>query len=135
MQWAIKGQLARSSRPGYSVPRTPVDRAVVDAWLDEVKSAGIRAIICLLAEEHLQLYQGLSPSGNLIDYYRTRGLEVAHVAVVDHQTPPLSEDDLQRIAAEYARLPKPVLIHCSAGIDRTGMAVRRLLERHAARPK
>lgn len=86
VKWVIKGQLARSARPGYSSSRGPVHRAEVDAWLEEVKTAGIQAIICLLTEEHLQLYRGL-PSPTLIEYYRDRGLEVAHVAVVDYQTP------------------------------------------------
>jgi protein tyrosine phosphatase (PTP) superfamily phosphohydrolase (DUF442 family) len=129
IRWVIAGQLARSNRPGYYDNRPLVDRATVDAWLEEVQNAGIKAIICLLAEEQLQLYQGLPPGRNLVEYYRDRGLDVAHIPVLDHQRPPLSEDDLQRVAIAYDRLPKPVLVHCSAGIDRTGRAVDYLLER------
>jgi protein-tyrosine phosphatase len=129
IRWVIAGQLARSSRPGYYDNRALVDRATVDAWLEEVQNAGIKAIICLLAQEQLQLYHGLPPGCNLIDYYRDRGFDVAHIPALDHRRPPLSDNDLQRVASEYDRLPKPVLIHCSAGIDRTGRAVDYLLGR------
>jgi len=128
IEWVIPQHLARSSRPGYFLGKGAVGRDTVDTWLSEVCDAGIKSIICLLSDEHLKLYQGLSPSRSLVDYYRDRGFDVAHLPVLDYQRPPLSNDDLQRVAAAYSQLPKPVLIHCSAGIDRTGMAVAYLLE-------
>ena len=127
IKWVIPDRLARSSRPGYSPGHLPVARVKVDAWLDEVRNAGIKSIVCLLAQEHLGLYQDLPSGCSLTDYYRHQRFEVAHIAVLDHQQPPLSEEDLRCIAAAYERLPKPVLVHCSAGIDRTGRAVRHLL--------
>jgi protein-tyrosine phosphatase len=79
-------------------------------------------IICLLSDEHLRLY----PDGSLVDIYRTAGFEVRHVPVTDHKRPPLSAEELAHVLAAYRELPKPVLVHCSAGIDRTGAAIRRL---------
>ncbi len=43
--------------------------------------------------------------------------------VRDHSKPPLTERQLERVWEAFLRLEKPVLIHCSAGIDRTGMAI------------
>jgi protein tyrosine/serine phosphatase len=45
------------------------------------------------------------------------------VPVPDYQMPPLSSADLAMIQKTFTKLPKPWLIHCSAGIDRTGAAV------------
>ena len=44
-------------------------------------------------------------------------LDVVHYPLTDYQRP--SDASMSRIADEYDRLPKPVLIFCSAAIDRT----------------
>ncbi len=48
----------------------------VDAWIREVKSRGINSIICLLADDQLDLYDAL-PS-DLVSYYRAAGFAVTH---------------------------------------------------------
>jgi len=84
----------------------------------------VKSIVCLLNEQHLKLY-GAVPGG-LLQAYRDAGFEFGHVPVADHQWPPLSCTELKAVEKHFNELTKPVLIHCSAGIDRTGAAVRHL---------
>jgi protein-tyrosine phosphatase len=122
LRWVIDKQLARGRRPGYTGEQgLQVSRTDVDAWVEEVRSFGVKSIICLLADDQLVLYSKLS--SDLVGYYRQAGFSVAHVPAEDHQRPPLTESHLERIWEAYQSLPKPVLVHCSAGIDRTGRAV------------
>jgi protein tyrosine phosphatase (PTP) superfamily phosphohydrolase (DUF442 family) len=123
IDWPIPGSLARSSRPGRGLGRdAPVDIATVDAWIAEAMAEGVRSIICLLGDDQLPLYAAL-PDG-LIAYYRAAKFTVAHVPSRDHANPPLSREQLDTVRHAYRELPKPVLVHCSAGCSRTGEAVR-----------
>ncbi len=121
-KWVIDGTLARSSRPGYGGERSsPVAPAQVDDWISEAKSFGIRSIICLLHDEHLKLYKDLPT--DLVSYYEGAGFFAEHLPVKDYQSPPIPDDVLRKIWNAYQKLEKPTLIHCSAGIDRTGAAI------------
>ena len=124
--WVIPDRLARGYRPGrYGPPGAGAE--VVAAWCESALEAGIRSILCLLAEEQLELYAGVP--GGLLDYYRTRGFKVEHVPVADYKTPPLDHAELHKVWEAFRALPGSVLVHCSAGVDRTGAAIEHILEK------
>ena len=91
---------------------------------------GVRSIVCLLADDQLAYYAAL-PSG-LLETYRSSGFEVGHVAVPDHLSPPIPRKSLEEVGRLFDALAHPVLVHCSAGIDRTGAAVDTILRKLAS---
>jgi protein-tyrosine phosphatase len=82
---------------------------------------GILSVICLLDESQLRLYEKLPQ--DLVSYYRASGLWAEHIPVRNYQHPALSASQLKKVWKVYRRLRKPVLVHCGAGIGRTGKAV------------
>lgn len=121
--WVREGVLARSSRPGWWDEREIA--LVVREWIARVKAMGVNSIVCFLSTEELVRFYG-SQGVNLFASYREAGLQIMHIPVTDREQPPLEQAELFQLRAALSALPPPWLVHCSAGIDRTGCAVRYL---------
>ena len=127
--WVQPGVLARTLRPGYG--SSPVKRFDIDHWVHEVKRFGIKSVICLLAKE-LELYEDvLREEGGLLGHYRAQGWVVHSVPVEENELFPflLELEDLMAVEQAFLQSPIPVLIHGSAGLVRTAVAVIHLKQR------
>ena len=126
ISWVIDGVLARACRPGYHSESGPTPEIVAER-IQRTKAVGIRSIICLLDNEKLQV-EYLSRGIDLLEAYRIAGFELYHCPVDDYQEPPVPRGDLDKIIGIYRSLPEPVLVHCSAGVDRTQSVINSILD-------
>ena len=131
--WVIPYKLACSQRPlrdhpefGGSGRPLPLDaRPLVIRWVAQIKKMGICSVICLMHSKELKYYDGLELNANgLLGFYKNQGFQVCHLPWPD----PAHEGGLKRQRIEeikrealsaFRGFPKPVLLHCSAAIDRT----------------
>jgi hypothetical protein len=97
-------------------------------WVNRVRTNGIASIISLMHPKELKHYDALKLEGGLLGVYRGAGFEVRHFPWDDPAHRPPSQlasftkelERIQRVALDaFDTLPKPVLLHCSAGIDRS----------------
>jgi hypothetical protein len=136
--WVIPNELACAQRPlrydpqfgGSGIALPPEAEPVVVAWLARIKAEGIRSIISLMHPKELKHYDALKlDPGGLLGFYRANRFEVAHFPWADpahaknaeeraHLKGQIQEIKIKALEA-FKRLPKPVLLHCSAGIDRS----------------
>ncbi len=134
MTWVIDRRLACGARPlryhhifGGSGKTLPAEaKPELDKWIDSIKKEGIASIICLVSEKELGHYRQLLPDGmSLIDYYVSMGFPVSHVPWSDPAHSGYADFEAEVEAKRpvlldaYDQLPKPVLVHCSAAIDRS----------------
>ena len=135
--WVIPGALAVAHRPlrhhpryggsGRDLPAEATSEVV--RWVRRMYEVGILSIISLMHPKELLHYAQLNfGADSLIEFYRQMGFEVRHIPWEDpaHRSALgrfTFQEELIRIREEALRafddLPKPVLLHCSAGIDRS----------------
>lgn len=126
-KWKIPNKLAYSPRPGY--PKKSVDRNTLNATVKFWKQQGIRSIISLLSDDEIDEYYD-EIDGKLIDFYKKNGFYVYHISIDDFQKPPINQQQIQEILSHESFLKKPLLVHCGAGLDRSGHLVEALADKY-----
>lgn len=136
LYWVIPGQLACAHRPlrhhplygGSGKNLTPLATDLVRDWVQKIIDSGIKSIISLMHDRDLACYASLNlGTTSLLHHYESLGLQVAHIPWEDphhkKSTPAQKRETLMRVRKDalsaYERLPKPALLQCSAGIDRS----------------
>jgi len=115
--------LFRSARPGYPGRLVP-DTALVDG-IEVFRKRGISDIFCLLTDGEYFTYYGK----DLVKHYRNVGFNVHRFPIMDHGVPRV--ELAYRMAREMddaLRDKRKAVVHCSAGVGRTGLAVNCLAE-------
>jgi hypothetical protein len=136
LHWVIPVQLAVVHRPlryhsmhGGSRARLSTDAAsLVVEWVEVLKVEGIRSIISLMHDGDTDCYRGLPlGDGDMLAFLENERFVVARHPCEDpahkHMPPAQARKLLLRIRedalASFDVLPKPVVITCSAGQDRS----------------
>jgi hypothetical protein len=111
-----------SQRPGF--PGKFVQKQVVDEWIAYMKKQGVRRVVCLLSDEELGYYPTLV-DGLLGAYVESFGPDnVLWAPSQDRRL--LSEETIRHLCHfMHAAVMKDekTVVHCSAGLGRTGQAL------------
>jgi hypothetical protein len=149
--WVIPSALACAHRPLRHHPRfggrgrdlPPEASGAIHSWARRMREYGIRSLICLMHPKEVLHYAELDLDGeNLIGFYRKAGFAVRHIPWEDPAHRSSGErrsfpDECARVSEEalaaFDALKKPVLLHCSAGIDRSSPIAAFIFTRRAHR--
>jgi protein-tyrosine phosphatase len=119
-----EGIVHGACRPGYA-PGSPAEDPI-GHWADSMQGAGIERVVCLLHRPQLARYLDL-----LGEYEREFGAEkVCHAPIQDYHL--ADEATLERVVSflrEADRVGEPAVVHCAAGLGRTGIALAAWLAR------
>jgi len=96
----------------------------VNEWVELMKVEGIKSILSLMHDADLGCYNGLDLcAADLLDFLEHQAFTVARHPYKDPAHERTHPRTLLRVREEalrsYDKLPKPVLLMCSAGRDRS----------------
>ena len=126
--------LRRHHNPDFRGPQRDLPAEAAPAlldWTQKMRTAGIQAIICLMGPAELVHYKAVVSvlgATDLVGLYVGHGFEVCTIPWEDPlyrvgQGGRSYEDQLLEVREQCLRafdaLPKPVLLHCSSGIQRS----------------
>jgi hypothetical protein len=143
--WIKQNEIGCTVRPLRRHPRyaqgrltlPPEVRQLVDDWITFVKVENVRSILSLMHDADLACYRLLGfRNENLLDHLEDAGLHVSSCPYEDpHYKKSLPKEKRttlvevrERALIAFRKLPKPVLIMCSSGIDRSAPVAAFIVE-------
>jgi hypothetical protein len=147
--WVIPRALAIAQRPlrhhprygGSGLPIPAEAKPLVLDWIQQIRLEGIASVISFMHDRDLRCYRDIDLGGR--DFVAFLQHEGFHVRPLPWEDPAHSKTDpsVKRAKLEQTRkaaleaydaLPKPVLIQCSAGIDRSAPVAAYLWQKRGA---
>lgn len=134
--WVLPGRLASAQRPLRHHPLYAGSGTVIPAhatslvfdWVAAIQAGGIASIISFMHDRDRGCYSELSLNAtDIIEFYEHHGFKVARIPWEDphhskadaHSKRKKLEQSRVEALKAFDRLPKPVLLQCSSGIDRS----------------
>jgi hypothetical protein len=134
--WVIPSALACAQRPlrhhpyygGSGSPIPGEAKPLILDWVKRIRLEGSASIISFMPDRDVRCYREIDLGGlNLLEFIEDQGF---HVCSLPWEDPAHSKTDpaakrakLERVRKDaleaYNQSPKPVLLQCSAGIDRS----------------
>ena len=110
-----------ANRPGY--PQNFVDNLSVQDWIDHVKEKGIKRVVVLLTKDEMDDYY---QQDLLAAYKKEFGNDnVLNVPIKDFSIP--KKEQFDKINDWIDSSPLKTVVHCSAGLGRTGQVLKNYL--------
>ncbi|MFQ5913751.1 MAG: hypothetical protein ACE5JS_11260 [Nitrospinota bacterium] len=151
LAWVIPDALACAHRPlrhhpwyGGSGQPIPGDaKQLILDWVEQIRMEGIASIISFMHDRDLRCYQEIDLGGlNLTTFLEHEGFNVCPLPWQDpahsRTDPAVKRKKLLKVRQDaleaYDRLPKPVLLLCSAGIDRSAPVAAYLWKKRDPHP-
>jgi len=145
IHWVKQDELGCIVRPLRRHPRYALGRLtlpaetrpLIDEWITLVKVENIRSILSLMHDADLACYRLLGfRNESLLDHLADAGFQVASCPYEDPHYKRSSPDEKhatllevrKRALIAFRKLPKPVLMMCSSGIDRSAPVAAFIIE-------
>lgn len=113
---------------GSGLPIPAEAKPLILDWIEHIRLEGIASIISFMHDRDLRCYRDIDLSGlNLVAFLQREGFRVRPLPWEDpahsKTDPSAKRAKLEQVRKDalkaYDELPKPVLLQCSAGIDRS----------------
>jgi len=147
--WVLSGRLASAQRPLRHHPLYAGSGAVIPAqaktlvfeWAASIRTGGIASIISFMHHRDRHCYSELDLGASGInEFYEQQGFKVARIPWEDpHHSkadPGTKQKKLEQCRIEalkaFDMLPKPVLLQCSSGIDRSAPVAAYIWQQRSA---